>query len=428
MSGNTGLLPETDSPEFDFEDEASGSTTDAAEIPESATLCPSCNVATDWQGLSYCPACGYYPKANSTVDISQPDDGVVVYNNILEAVPEWVWTLLSITLAIAVLNVFFLLLIPDPVIRGWLTISEMLAGFCGFGYFHWKAYLKSLKKDDGIGVVDFIVNPREVWRPTFEDLPETSNEVGGAGGMLAMLILAPAICGGYDFFAFIESMAPKEKPRTSLVAAIAEASAKMDKSKTKSMGASNMMEGVASAAGTSNMTMEEALDEFSEEAVGDMKPEDELQNNLAKAEDEEELGEGDEQEPGLPKAEKPATTPEELRPKLADCVIIGFRLTPTNDLDALVVASDVNYSLHYVGVVSAKDMTSVEKSQIKSQISRLYRRRKVVPTSVDAHWLEPKLTCRVRFKKWTNSKKLVDPIFEELLDASVASTSRTRSH
>lgn len=426
MSGNTTLIPDADDSIFEFSDVESDtacgtdtvtiSAVDSAVIPQpeletQVSVCPSCRSAENWHGLSYCPSCGYYPKANSAIDVSGPDEEVV-YENFWEAIPEWGWAMGSMILAITVLNVFCLLLIPDPLIRGLITISEMVLGFCSFCYFHWKAYMKSLTFSDDIGVVNLVLKPIDVWRPTFLELPATGNQVSRAGASIALLVLAPVICGGYDFFAFLEAMAPKNRPKQSLVAAVANAGSKMDKDKKKLMSGS-LMQGVAvEETGNSDASMEEAMDEFTGQAVGDKKKDGETGK---KSEDE---GDKDIDDETLTADEEaaPELTPEQLRPKLADCVIIGFRLTPGNDLESIVLASDVNYSLHYVGVVSANEMSSVEKQIIKNEIPRLYRRSKPVQTSVEAHWLNPELVCKVRFKKWTNSKKLVDPIFEELLD------------
>ena len=107
MSGNTTLIPDVGDSVFDFSeiesDTVHGTETvsisakDTAVIPASetnsnVTVCPKCRTAEDWNGLSYCPSCGFYPKANSTIDVSGPEEAVV-YDNFWEAIPEWGWSL-----------------------------------------------------------------------------------------------------------------------------------------------------------------------------------------------------------------------------------------------------------------------------------------------------------------------------------------------
>jgi hypothetical protein len=68
-----------------------------------------------------------------------------------------------------------------------------------------------------------------------------------------------------------------------------------------------------------------------------------------------------------------------------------------------------------VGLVSAAAIPNDERLELLERMRPLERDRPLVRCDQVARWLEPKFSCRVRYKAWTSTDKLSDPRFEKLL-------------
>lgn len=86
------------------------------------------------------------------------------------------------------------------------------------------------------------------------------------------------------------------------------------------------------------------------------------------------------------------------------CVVIGYKVV-RQELRALLMATLVEGTLTYIGTVEL----GIEGVRL-SELDRLACRRPVVPCSVKARWLEPKLLCVVRFAGWRPSGIWRDPV------------------
>ncbi|MDX1965246.1 MAG: hypothetical protein SFX18_19025 [Pirellulales bacterium] len=105
----------------------------------------------------------------------------------------------------------------------------------------------------------------------------------------------------------------------------------------------------------------------------------------------------------------------ENRPFSADCVILGYYPAGESGFDGLVLGMDVQGELTYVGTISV-GIPPAASSFLTERMPQILRPEPFLPLSMSGvKWLEPKLTCRVKYEKLSDNKKLVRPIIVKML-------------
>lgn len=97
-----------------------------------------------------------------------------------------------------------------------------------------------------------------------------------------------------------------------------------------------------------------------------------------------------------------------------DCLILGFVPEGPDDFGALILASEVDGSLKYVGMVRNGIKPDV-RAQLNKRMRQLIQPEPFLATGMDGVWIKPELLCRVSVLGRSSSNKLVEPTFKELL-------------
>ena len=97
------------------------------------------------------------------------------------------------------------------------------------------------------------------------------------------------------------------------------------------------------------------------------------------------------------------------------CVIIGYVPEGTHSFHNLVLASDIEGKLEYVGQVGTGFSTD-SYTRIYSLLQDRHRTHPIIACRYEAVWVEPSLYCIVRFNQWTKSGMLRMPVFERLIE------------
>ena len=100
---------------------------------------------------------------------------------------------------------------------------------------------------------------------------------------------------------------------------------------------------------------------------------------------------------------------------MVDCLILGYDPAGQDDFQSLVLAAEVDGKLRFVGTVSA-GITPEDRAVLNKKMKKLVQQNPFIPCGMSATWIKPMLTCRVSAKEWTDSHKLVRPVFKELLN------------
>ncbi|MBX3415303.1 MAG: hypothetical protein KF708_21645 [Pirellulales bacterium] len=338
-----------------------------------AEPCAKCQARTFTRGAEWCSACGWYPRLGFYVEpdpVADPNASSKP-KPWYQEIPLWAWKLGAGVAALGLIAIIGRVLTTDG---GLARMVWALAMFCGgllaVSIAHVLAYANAVFHDAQLGPLDFVLKPLAVWGTTFRAFPETFRRVASAAWGFSSAFFAMAVVGGLPYYLLWSWTGDKAAPKTNLVHAV-------------------VSQGIDDR-GTGNEDLAGSIKDFAGEK-GDEKdkdqekqPEDEAARELAK------------------------------RPRSVDCVVLGYLPQGKTSFESLVLGADVDGKLKVVGLVS--DGISPElKTELMERMKDLQRDKPLVPSQIEAIWLDPKLTCRIRFKNWTDKKRLSSPRLQEML-------------
>lgn len=332
--------------------------------------CPECGSVEPWGEASWCPNCGYYPVLNRAVESANEGSAIAeeeerVVDHWWEAVPEWVWPLIIGGVGIVVASLIGRLMLNHrPGILAIWGGVQIITGYAIFFTAHLGAYMTASAKDTTLGPFDVFMKPREIWRYTIAKLPDTSRRVYcGAWGLTAAMA-AKALLGGLDLSSITEDEWVEPQANKSVVGVVRDAA----KANSKKQGPK---------------TMNEAMNEL----AGDEGNGSGLE--LAKVKDK--------------------------RTERADCLIYGYVASGGSDFDRLLLATAIKGKLQHTAVIDASSMDKEDRRKLVLRMSAHTTRQSIIRGPIRGTWLKPKFMCRVKFEKWSASKKMVAPAIDAML-------------
>lgn len=343
-----------------------------ASVP-AAEPCEKCQAGTFGRGAEWCTACGWYPRLGFYVE---PDpvvetNATAVPKSWYQEIPVWAWKLAAGMVVLGIAAVIGrLITVDDSPARMFWALIMFCGGLLAVFVTHVLAYISAIFEDSQLGPLDFVVRPLSVWSTTLRKFPETFRRVATAGWGLSSAFLAVTVVGGLPYYLLWSWAGDKAPPKANLVHAIV------------SQGFEAQDEADGDLSGAIKDFAGEKGDEKDKE--GQAEELDENARELAK------------------------------RPRAVDCVILGFLPQGKNSFESLVLGADVGGKLKVVGLVS-DGITPEIKTELFARMQDLQREAPIVPSNIEAVWLEPKLACRVRFTNWTDKKRLTSPRFQETL-------------
>lgn len=345
----------------------------ATPVTPAAEPCPKCEARTFTKGAEWCSACGWYPRLGFYVE---PDPIVTGETQTgpkpwYREIPLWAWKLGAGLVVLGIVALVGRVITEDgSTARMVWALAMFVGGLLAVVVTHVMAYVTAIFDDAQLGPLDFVIRPLSVWASTLRRFPETFRRVAAAGWGLSSAFLAMAVVGGLPYYLLLSWAGDKAAPKTNLVQAVV------------SQGFESQEEGDGDLGG--------AIKNFAGEK-GDEKDKDDKSKEL------------DEKARELAK-----------RPNSVDCVILGYLPQGKNSFESLVLGADVEGKLKVVGLVS-EGIEPDLKAELFTRMQELHRKEPLVPTQIEAVWLDPKLTCRVRFKNWTEKKRLNGARFQETL-------------
>jgi len=344
----------------------------AAPTVPAAEPCEKCQARTFVRGAEWCTACGWYPRLGFYVE---PDPVVETKaasgaKSWYQEIPLWAWKMAAGVVVLGILAIIGRLVTVDgsPARMVWALVM-FCGGLLAILVTHALAYITAIFEDSQLGPLDFVIRPLSVWATTLRKFPDTFHRVAAAGWGLASVFLAVTVVGGLPYYLLWSWAGDKAAPKTNLVHAV----------------------------------VAQGIDER-EEADGDLTG---AMKDFA--------GEkGEEKDDEKPAELDEAAREMAKRPRSIDCVILGYLPQGKNNFESLVLGADVEGKLKVVGMVS-EGITPEHKTELMERMQELQRDKPLVPSQIEAVWLDPKLTCRVRFKNWTEKKRLDGPRFQETL-------------
>ena len=238
----------------------------AVKTKEGVQACPQCKSTSSWGENSWCPECGYYPKfaglntpapepveepeptptMQESISINPPppptldSDTVVLDTDTVpdmvvpgnlrqpetaeadeatpektDGIPSWAKVLAGGIVAI---------ILGSIAVRVWIhinggrralfAIGEMLTGVaCILGGTIFE-FIQCRKSDKDLSVFAIVMHPIDLWRPAFEQMPETRKRVWILSWGITMIFAANILVGGIKYSGIYTNDWGFEQPKT----------------------------------------------------------------------------------------------------------------------------------------------------------------------------------------------------------------------
>jgi hypothetical protein len=323
--------------------------------------CPHCGDTRPWGLASWCPRCGYYPAIGKCVAVTPEDETAQSTEAppLWTLIPAWGWVLGGGVVAIAAVSLLGRLITPP---NSWArtnwSVAELLIGagllLAGHGW----SYMVTIMKSAQTGLLDFVMKPFTIWSVTFQQLPKSARRVWLGGWGIATMVCAMTIVGGLRFSAIFDDWGFRKPAEQNLAKAVMERA-------LANKGRDDSKEGI-----------DKATKDFAGEA-GKIDPMDDSQLT------------------------------EQI-----DCVVFGYR--PHEKSVDLLLAAVVENQLRYVGTVS-RGITPETREQVLARLETLGRDKPFIKCNEEATWVEPIVSCRVKFKNWSEAGQMFWPKFDAML-------------
>ncbi|HVW03198.1 MAG TPA: hypothetical protein VHB77_22745 [Planctomycetaceae bacterium] len=341
---------------------AQSSGTATAAPPEcEAEGCPQCGDTRPWGLASWCPRCGYYPAIGRCIDVKPEDESVdpTAAPPLWTLIPAWGWILAGGVIAIAAVSLVGRLITPPNswARTNWAVAELMIGAGLLLGGHGW-SFMVTVMKSAQAGLLDFLLKPITIWSVTFQQLPRSARRVWLGGWGLATMLCAMTIVGGLRYSAIFDDWGFRKPAEKNLAKAVME----------KALANKRREEGTEG--------IDKATKDFAGEA-GKIDPMDDSQLT------------------------------EQI-----DCVVFGYR--PHEKTIDLLLAAVVQQELRYVGTVS-RGITPETREQMLQRLETLGREKPFIKCDEEATWVEPLVSCRIKFKNWSDAGRLFWPKFDSML-------------
>ena len=388
--------------------------------------CPNCPSTAAW-GLSlWCPDCGWYPALNRCIDTGdRGEDSSGPANSwepespssLLEVIPVWMWICLAGTVLTAAGTLVVGQLLPAAGnSRAVCTLGMMVLGVCVAGGVHVASFFVSIQKTDRIAPFDLLLKPVEIWKCSLVRLPQGAWRVCLLCWGTVAVVLAPLLIGGINWMGIVEGDWVEEKKPNMLQSVVAAARA------TRGGGADSLEDAMkdftgeadaASGLGEAGDGEDEDGDGAAGTGEGEATEGEGEEGEDAEGEGDEEGAEGEEEDTdgdGIPDRKKA------VRPLKEDCLIVGYTRSGEDVLDTLILAAAFNNQIRFAGRISTDAIPAATRNQLLARMRQMRRKTPFVRVPYEGEWLRPRMMIRVRFAEWSPTHRLVDAVFDAVLE------------
>jgi hypothetical protein len=332
--------------------------------------CGNCKAPMS-RGQTYCRRCGFYPTLNTFVEVQpwetagegKPTTQEPAKSHIevwKSLIPRWGWYLIAGAIVLVLISLIGRFMPMTKNSRALWTYAQFGIGIIAAITAHVMAYMHAIMVNDQLSFIDILLKPWVVWKVSFDELPKSFKRVSlGSWGLTAALCAAFVVAGvRYDEIIDWGKVPPKKKLKPLLPG--------------------------FSMPKDSNMTMEEALEAFADQAGIEMTDEERLK----------------EKGPN--------------RNKMVKCLIVGYTPFRESDFERLVLAVQEGEKWRCVGMVS-EGIPPDDRSTLNRRMRMIMRGTPAVPCGdIKAFWLQPKLMCTVWYEEWNEERLLLRPFFDKL--------------
>lgn len=337
--------------------------------------CEKCDARLVSDVVSICRHCGWYGSLGQFVEVD-PDWEVAAepaaattepaprpshLQTWIQLLPRWSWVVIASVLALIVESVVARFAVADNARTTW-SICQLTIGLLAAVGCHIYNFLVLSAEDADVGMLDLLMRPVRLWVRAVQQLPTRLWAFDGMISGLAAALLSVLVIGALPYERLLD-WGFKEPPKRDLMGAVMDQAKKFDN-------------------GEGDGDLEKSINDFA--------------------------GKEGPQEDDKPKKE--AAKPKQS----ADCVILGFQLDRDAHVTLLVLGAVNGGKLVYAGSVRPA-LSEEEAKELSETLQAIEAPRPIIKVDYSARWVQPTLTCRVKFRERSKSGQLRDMEWSKLL-------------
>ncbi len=435
---------------------ATATATVTARPPGAGECCSQCGSDTPWGKSSWCPDCGYYPKAGfegTGITISEDE----IRPTLLSILPVWVLPTVLGAVGILVSSVVTRFVFHDDLQRAFVALTQCVVCVGILIFVHCRASFLSMGA--GRNWMAF-VNPGETWALVMSRMPATK---------LLVLLLGWSLAGagsslliGLDVEMIAKHVAEEVKGRDKvtfkdIVGALTSVTKKAFKGKNLSMDSiGQLMEATGDLGGNAGPASGDlegsigSLAETSKMLTGD-KPGGaggaikKVASGLNKAGEAtttstpasrkptgtkpevKETFPGSQgttsKDPASPGESLPGTTPTEtVSPETAkaketvDYWVFGYTTNSNGELRSLLLAiAGESGRMRYAQKLGIDQLSAEDLTKLSEQLKPYRVREPAIPSPYGGKWVNPVVKCRVQHDGLNSDSRPINPMFQSVI-------------
>ena len=338
--------------------------------------CEKCSAPLKSDVVTVCRQCGWYASLGQFVEIDQDwevdfeqdqepaqrahPSHVEVW---LKLLPRWAWILIGTAGIVVAESVAVRLLTPaGSSLRTTWSLTQLGIGLFAFVVCHVVTFVIAVVDDAEVGALDLVLKPLKLWIRAVKSLPARLWAADAAVAGLTGVVMSIIVIGGLPYERLWD-WGFEKAPEQNLMGAVMSRMQQVE----GDGGADNLEDAVSDFAGSENL------------------------------------------EPGSG-APAPPPKPREK----VDCVILGYRLDAQGRLNSIILGTAYRKKLVYAGYVTPR-LSDEELAELTQRLAAAKTNRPFLTIQTSAVWVEPRFSCRVSYTKRSDTGRLLDAQWEELL-------------
>ncbi len=369
--------------EADFNDSVEIAQQKSSRFAHSQGLCRKCSAPGE--GYTVCRSCGYYAMLGEFVELDREMEG---FDGEAEdagglAIPTWFYTLAAVNSIVLIESIVVVMVLPAFTYeRMAISLLHLIVGIVLVLASHMRATFWAMMDDTDVTAVDCIAWPPRAWEAVAARLPDSSPQFTMVTTGLMAIMMSLIVIRSVPYGAMMHSGQPPKKYDSLLQQAVQHAKV---------------------SAKPSNMSMDDALQSFTEDAAP---------TGATNSEADEMLSSADAQA-GLSQS---STAPVQT----ARCIVVGYlpNAANPNAIDSIVVATASRFNnsrskFEILGTISVAGTNYAAK--LMQQLQGTQQATPFVDSRLPAVWVKPRVRCEVAYREQGANRQPINLALKDVL-------------
>ena len=339
----------------------------------SHTRCSKCSAPDE--GYTVCRACGYYAKLGGFVELDRAMEGLEdpAAADVGFKIPAWFYTLATANLLVLVESIVVVMVLPEFTYeRLAISLLHLIVGIVLMIASQLRATFWAMMDDTDVTAIDCMAWPPRAWEAVAARLPDSSPQFTMVTTGLMAVLVSLCIIRSVPYGAMMHSDQPPPKYDSVL---------------------KQMVEHAKVPAKPNNMSMNDGLQSFTEDAALQGVVSDDSSETLRAAELENGSASGE-----------PSPQSNQARVQTARCIVVGYlpNAANANAIDAIVVATASRFNnsrskFEILGTVSVAGTDYA--AELMQKLQGTQQATPFVDSRLPAVWVKPRVRCEVDYQE-----------------------------